>query len=82
MVNAVALLSGPGGLASVLRIGALPPPVASISLPLDVGTSTDTVPPHLRRAVIERDKHCAAPGCFVPPSACQVHHLVPRSKGA
>ena len=81
LANAVALLSGPGGLASVLRTGALPRPAAGISLPLDVGTATDTIPPHLRRAVILRDKHCAAPGCFAPPSACQVHHLVPRSKG-
>ena len=54
LANAVALLSGPGHLASVLRTGALPPPAASISLPLDVGTSTDTIPPHLRRAVILR----------------------------
>ncbi len=81
LASAVALLSGPGGLASVLRTGTLPPPAAAISLPLDVGASTDTIPPQLRRAVILRDKHCAAPGCFAPPSACQIHHLVPRSKG-
>jgi hypothetical protein len=65
----------------VLRTGTLPPPAASISLPLDIGTSTDTIPPHLRRAVINRDKHCAAPGCLQPPAACQVHHLIPRSHG-
>ncbi len=79
--NAVALLSGPHGLASYLRTGRLARPAASVSLPLDVGTSTDTIPPHLRRAVILRDQHCAAPGCHQPPAACQVHHLVPRSKG-
>lgn len=81
LANAVALLSGPDALASVLRTGALPPPAAGVSLPLDVGTAADTTPPHLRRLVILRDKHCAAPGCFAPPSACQIHHLVPRSKG-
>ncbi len=81
LANAIALLSGPGGLASVLRTGTLPPPAASISLPLDVGTATDTIPPHLRRAVILRDKHCAAPGCFVPPAGCQIHHLVPPPNG-
>jgi len=81
LANAVALLSGPGGLASVLRTGTLPKPAASVSLPLDVGTATDTIPPHLRRAVILRDRHCAAPGCLQPPSACQVHHLRPRNKG-
>jgi hypothetical protein len=78
--NATALLSGPGGLASRLRTGALTGPAASISLPLDVGAATDTIPPHIRRAVILRDKHCSAPGCLVPPSGCQVHHLIPRSE--
>ena len=81
LANAVAVLSGPGALASFLRTGTLPRPAASVSLPLDVGTATDTIPPYLRRAVMLRDKHCAAPGCFAPPSACQVHHLRPRSKG-
>jgi hypothetical protein len=77
--NAVALLSGPRGLASWLRT--LHGPAASVSLPLDTGTSTETIPPHLRRAVIHRDLHCAAPGCTTPPPACQVHHIRPRSKG-
>jgi hypothetical protein len=39
------------------------------------------VPPHLRRAVIKRDRHCAFPGCSAPPVRCHVHHLIPRSKG-
>src|SRR5205823_4951964 len=65
-------LSGPGGLASYLRTsllpGALPhirlpDPAAAVSLPLDVGTATATIPPWLRRAVIDRDRHCAFPGC-------------------
>jgi hypothetical protein len=79
--NAVALLSGPGGLASWLRTGTLTGPAASISLPLDVGTVTDLIPAHLRRAVTVRDRHCAAPGCDQPPAACQVHHIIPRSQG-
>ena len=79
--QAVALLSGPGGLASWLRTGTLPPPAASVSLPLDVGAVTDLVPPHLRRAIIARDRHCAAPGCDTPPMACHVHHIIPRSQG-
>ncbi len=79
--NAVALLSGKHGLASYLRTGRLARPAASVSLPLDVGTSTDTIPAHLRRAVILRDQHCAAPGCTAPPSSCHVHHIRPRSKG-
>ena len=77
--NAVALLSGPAGLASRLRTGFLAGPAASISLPLDVGTATDTIPPHLRRAVILRDQHCGFPGCTM--TNCQVHHVIPLSEG-
>jgi len=77
--NAVALLSGPAGLASRLRTRRLSGPAASISLPLDVGAATDTIPPHLRRAVILRDVHCGFPGCT--DTNCQVHHLIPRSQG-
>ena len=79
--TAVALLSGPGGLASLLRTGTLPAPAGSVSLPLDVGPVTELVPPHLRRAITARDRHCAAPGCTQPPAACHVHHIVPRSQG-
>ncbi len=79
--SAVALLSGPGGLTSWLRTGTLPPPASTVSLPLDVGAVTDLVPPHLRRAISTRDRHCAAPGCDTPPAACHVHHIVPRSHG-
>ena len=81
LANAVALLSGPGQVASLLRTGTLAGPAATVSLPLDLGAAADTIPPHLRRAVILRDRHCAAPGCFQPPSACHVHHTTPRSRG-
>ncbi|HEY1620825.1 MAG TPA: DUF222 domain-containing protein [Streptosporangiaceae bacterium] len=54
---------------------------ASVSLPLDTGTPTPTVPPHLRRAVARRDRRCAFPGCRQRPQACQTHHLIPRSRG-
>jgi hypothetical protein len=77
--NAVALLSGPGGLASRLRTGRLSGPAASISLPLDVGAAAETIPAHLRRAVTLRDKHCGFPGCTE--TNCQVHHIIPRSQG-
>jgi Domain of unknown function (DUF222)/HNH endonuclease len=78
--RAVRLLSGPSGLAAYLR-GQLPPqPAATISLPLDLGKSTETVPAYLRRAVAARDKHCAFPGCYQPPAACEVHHVIPRSR--
>ena len=78
---AVEMLSGPAGLAAKFR-ARLPGILgAGVSLPLDVGAATATVPPHLRRAVAIRDRHCAFPGCRQKPSVCQVHHLVPRSRG-
>jgi uncharacterized protein DUF222/HNH endonuclease len=75
------LLSGPGGLASYLRTRLAPDLVASVSLPLDVGAVTETIPVHLRRAVAVRDQHCRWPGCDQPWAACQPHHIIPRAMG-
>jgi Domain of unknown function (DUF222)/HNH endonuclease len=79
--RAADLLSGPGGLAAWLRTGLLDGPAASVSLPLDVGAATETIPAHLRRAVIARDRCCRFPGCDQPAMVCQPHHIVPRSQG-
>jgi hypothetical protein len=79
--QAIEVLSGPTGLAAHLRTAAGGPAACGVSLPLDVGAVTSTIPPHLRRAVITRDRHCAFPGCHQKPAACQVHHLIPRSQG-
>src|ERR1022692_3247734 len=77
--KAVALVSGPGGLASFLRREQLGARVAGPSLPLDVGYSDD-VPAAIRNAVKLRDKFCQwAGGCHQPAAACEVHHL--RHKG-
>jgi uncharacterized protein DUF222/HNH endonuclease len=74
-------MSGPDGLAAYLRSRKLGAPYNTASLPLDVGYSKD-VPDHIRRAVILRDRRCGWPGgCDKPPAACEVHHIVPRSKG-
>jgi hypothetical protein len=35
-------------------------------LPLDVGRNKRVVPPHLRRAVERRDRHCVFAGCGAP----------------
>jgi hypothetical protein len=75
------LLSGPGGLASYLRTRLAPDTVASVSLPLDVGTATEAIPVYLRRAVAVRDRGCRFPGCDQPVTACQPHHVVPRAQG-
>jgi len=81
IAKAIALLSGPGGLASFLRRRQLGSRLAGPSLPLDVGVSTD-IPAAIRRAVIERDQHCRFPnGCDQPASGCEVHHLTHKADG-
>jgi hypothetical protein len=78
---AIALVSGPGGLAGFLRRRQLGARLAGPSLPLDVGVSTD-IPAAIRRAVIERDRHCRFPsGCDQPASGCEVHHLTHKADG-
>jgi Domain of unknown function (DUF222) len=79
--HAISLLSGPTGIAAQLRNQACTHPAASTSQPLDLGTPTPIIPPHLRRAVTLRDRHCQFPGCRQPPAACQIHHLTARAHG-
>ncbi|YAL84603.1 DUF222 domain-containing protein [Dermacoccaceae bacterium W4C1] len=59
----------------------LPMVLASRSEPLDVGRTQRLVTGSLRRAVIQRDRHCTFPGCGRPPSWCQVHHVRPWWSG-
>jgi hypothetical protein len=42
--------------------------------PLDVGRTTRTIPPALRKALIARDSGCVFSGCDAPPSWCDGHH--------
>jgi Domain of unknown function (DUF222)/HNH endonuclease len=78
---AVDFVSGPGGLAAALRTGLLEHPYSTPSLPLDIGYA-DSIPGHIRRAVILRDKHCAWPGgCDRPAAASDVHHIRHKSDG-
>src|SRR5262249_13282971 len=58
-----------------------PPPPARPRAPRPIAPPTEPPPPHLRRAVMLRDRHCAFPGCDRPPAACHVHHIVPRREG-
>ena len=44
--------------------------------PLDYGRSKRLFPPHLRRAVEVRDRHCVFAGCDAPSHWCDVHHLI------
>jgi hypothetical protein len=79
---AIDLVSGPGGLASVLRTGQLGARLAGPSLPLDVGYS-DTVPAAIRQAVTLRaGGHCEwAGGCWQPAPACHLHHVTRKADG-
>jgi Domain of unknown function (DUF222) len=74
-------LSGPDGLAARLRAALDGRALTSVSLPLDIGAATETIPAHLRRAATTRHPHCAFPGCDQPASVCDIHHLIPRARG-
>jgi Domain of unknown function (DUF222) len=77
---AVDLVSGPAGVAAVLRRGLLDQPYNTPSLPLDIGYST-SIPGHIRRAVLLRDRACAWPKCGRPAVHCDVHHLRHKQDG-
>jgi hypothetical protein len=77
----IAVLSGPGGVASFLRRNLLGKGLGGPSLPLDVG-QTDQIPAHLRRLVALRDQGCQFPGgCDQPAAGCEPHHVVHRADG-
>ncbi|MFB2572271.1 HNH endonuclease signature motif containing protein [Micrococcus sp. IITD107] len=42
---------------------------------VDAGPARRVFPAPLRRAIIARDRGCAAPGCGQPATYCQVHHV-------
>jgi hypothetical protein len=81
IAHAADVLSGPAGLAAYLRTGLLDGPAASMSLPLEIAELSDTIPVHIRRLLMARDRCCRFPGCGQPVMACQPHHIIPRSKG-
>ena len=51
------------------------------SQPLDVGRTKRLGTPALRVAVVARDRQCIFRGCDRPASWCDIHHLIPWSKG-
>jgi hypothetical protein len=82
------VLSGPTGLAATLRTAQHPTgPEGSRSLPLtipiplDTGQAKATIPAQLHRAVVTRHTHCCFPGCRIAASECDIHHVIPRSRG-
>jgi Domain of unknown function (DUF222)/HNH endonuclease len=46
------------------------------SVVLEAGRSSRSIPIHLRRLVIARDRHCRYPGCNAPAAWSEVHHIV------
>jgi hypothetical protein len=49
--------------------------------PLHVGRKFRTATPKMRKALAERDRRCAWPGCPDPPDWCQGHHERPWALG-
>ncbi|MCK9895410.1 HNH endonuclease signature motif containing protein [Frankia sp. AgB32] len=45
-------------------------------VPLDVGRTTRTIPPQIRKALIARDRGCVFPACDRPASWCAAHHVI------
>jgi hypothetical protein len=41
-----------------------------------MGQSTRLFPPHLRRALEVRDRHCVFAGCDAPSHWCDAHHVI------
>ena len=77
---AIDFVSGPDGIASALRTSLLSHPFNTPALPLDIGYSA-SIPWHIRRAVLLRDKHCAWPRCDRPAVYCDVHHIQHQEDG-
>lgn len=45
-------------------------------------TTTDRIfTVHQRRAIVARDRECLIPGCHVPASWCEIHHVVEHARG-
>ena len=78
---AVDLVSGPAGVASILRRGLLEHPWNTASFPLDIGYH-ESIPASIRTAVLWRDRYqCAWPRCGRPAAWCDVHHVKHKKDG-
>jgi predicted restriction endonuclease len=55
--------------------------MAGDSEPLDVGRKTAVVLASIRRALVERDRTCAFPGCERHQSWCDAHHILHWADG-
>jgi hypothetical protein len=48
---------------------------------LDIGRASRVFPPHIRKALTARDQGCACPGCTIPATWCEAHHITYWSRG-
>jgi hypothetical protein len=48
---------------------------------IGISTTDRVFTVHQRRAIIARDKECLIPGCHVPASWCEIHHVTEHSRG-
>ncbi|MDQ0576657.1 HNH endonuclease signature motif containing protein [Agromyces albus] len=48
---------------------------------ITLGSPERCFTPHQRRAIILRDGGCLIPGCSVPSSWCEIHHVIPDVDG-
>ncbi|WEG09568.1 DUF222 domain-containing protein [Microbacterium horticulturae] len=46
-----------------------------------LGTPNRTFNANQRKAIIARDGTCIIPGCNMPATWCEIHHVIPHSKG-
>ncbi len=79
------LFTGPVTASTVRKIACdadiIPVLLGSEGRILDIGRTSRVFPPHIRKALTARDQGCAFPGCTIPATWCEAHHidlLVPR----
>lgn len=48
---------------------------------IGLGTTDRIFTAHQRRAITHRDKECLIPGCHVPASWCEIHHVQEHARG-
>jgi hypothetical protein len=56
-------------------------PITTNGGTMDVGRTTRTIPPALRRALNARDQGCTYPGCERPHRWCDAHHIIHWAAG-
>ena len=48
---------------------------------IGIGATDRIFTVHQRRAILQRDRECLIPGCHVPASWCEIHHVTEHARG-